>query len=152
MDEEIVKQIEEILNYSLDIGSNELNERISQLENCFMKLAPKMPEYSLNEKARFINLLTRSHDLIRLSMDDLMKKMNMTPQKLQAIFNRAEHSNKEEDRQLLFALNNLKSQYEDFQKSMAIADLKVTEKSYDQNGGPSTPREQKLKRQKWQKP
>jgi hypothetical protein len=143
-------EIEKLLAYSPDISLQEINLKMNKLEKLFVELFPKFPSFSTNEKAIFLKLLTRSNELLRFGMDQQMKALNLTPEKLKMIVEKAHHSDDPQSKALVAALNNMKSKMQYAEVAMAKAQVSVSV-ALSEHKNITNPEQQKLKRQKWHK-
>jgi len=151
MDPKITARLEELLTYPQDISQTEVNRRIKEIEEIMKLLFPLVPEFSTAEKAVFIKLLSRSNDLCRRAMENEMNQLNLNPEKLQKIFQAAQHSKSPEAVGLLNALAFMKTQADLLQQSLARVNV-VMSKNGDEKKKDQSPEQQRLKRSKWQKP
>jgi len=118
MDHHIVEQIEKVLEYPQTISQQDVFKKLQQLEVLFQKLYPKFPEFSMNEKGVFLRLLTKTNELLRIGMDYQMKNLNLSPEKLKAIFEKASHSKDPESQALTQMLGDLKRRADEVQASV----------------------------------
>lgn len=151
MDKEIVGRIEKLLDYPQDILQPEIVKRMAELEVCFRALYPKLPEYTIGEKAIFVQLLTKSNDLMKRSMQNLMKEFNLTPEKLKTIESEARASKSEDSKAYIATLESLQAQAQALGHVIARINTKYSGSSPSQQG-PSPAEQKRLKRSGWYKP
>ena len=151
MDPKVLARLEELLTYPQDISQVEVNRRLQEIEEIMKLLFPEVPNFTATEKAVFVKLLTRSNDLCRRAMENEMNQLNLNPEKLQKLFQAAEHSKSPEAIGLINALGFLKTQADALQASVARVNVIMTQDVTEKKKTPS-PEQQRLKRTKWQKP
>lgn len=153
MDKEVVARIEKLLDYPQDIAQPEITRRMADLEICFRTLYPKLPDFTLGEKAIFVKLLTRSNDLMRRSMENLMKEFNLTPEKLKSIETGARANNSPESQAFIATLESLNAQAEALRASISRINTKYSgEGTSHAQPGPTAAEQKRVKRSGWYKP
>ena len=151
MDPDVVAHIEKLLSNTEHLTYKEVNQRIRDLEIQFKKLFDDLPNFTINEKSLFFKLLTRSNDLLRVAMDMEMKQMNLTPEKLNAIFAHAAKSNDPASLGLINTLQYLHMQAEELRKSLARLSVKLSQPIEEAKKSQNT-ESKRVKRSTWQKP
>lgn len=150
IDLEVIERIEKLLVYSENIGIEEVNRRLKELEVAFASIIPQVVECTLEEKGVFLKLLTRSNDLVRRSMEHQMKALNLTPEKLDRIMKEAQHSNRSDSINMAEALGHLQTKAAQVEQSVARVNAKMS--AGLQQAGVKIPSQQRLRRSKWTKP
>jgi hypothetical protein len=152
MDKDIVSRIEKLLDYPQDITQPEISARMADLEICFRALYPKLPDFSLGEKAIFVKLLTSSNELMRRSMENIMKEFNLTPEKLKNLESGARASNSSESKAFIATLESLNAQAEALRNTISRINTKYSGGEVEGAQGPSSAEQKRLKRSGWYKP
>lgn len=152
MDKALVSRIEKLLDYPQDIAQAEISKRMAELEVCFRALYPNLPEFTLQEKAIFVQLLTKSNDLMKRSMENLMKQFNLTPEKLKTVEAHARGSKEADDKAYIATLESLKAQADALGTVIARINTKYSDQSSPSQKGPSAAEQKRVKRTGWYKP
>lgn len=152
MDKDVVTKIEKLLDYPQNITQPEISQRMTQLEMCFRQLYPNLPDFTIGEKAVFVNLLTKSNDLMRRSMENLMKQFNLTPEKLKKIEEGARNDDSAESKAFLTTLESLHAQAEALKTSISRINTKYTQGISQGMPGSSIADQKRVKRSGWVKP
>jgi hypothetical protein len=153
IDVHIVGQIETLLENPSSLAPSQISERLQRLQGLFAQLYPRLPDYTPEEKGVFLRLLSRSNELLRLSMDHQMRALNLTPQKLAALFEKARTSSDPKDQALIATFEHMKEQFLNLQNALSRASAKVLSVEGEGKRKPLASAGQKrLRRSKWQKP